>query len=186
MVCESDQADGLSFDAWFGKLAGLPDRLIYEHPLDGVSDGEVQKALAEPEAVLAARLWTSAMEHAAAEGLPVLCPVSQDATLAIDWEPADGETATSESIEDVFFFVDRARLGMDSRPHSDVTASGAPAVVQSGISLLRAILGEQRSAHAAEGFATAVPYACAASARHPERCAPSSALTLTPIRGRVA
>jgi hypothetical protein len=27
MLCASDQADGLSFDAWFGKLAGLPEHL---------------------------------------------------------------------------------------------------------------------------------------------------------------
>jgi len=51
MLCESDQANGLSFDAWFGKLADLPDHLIYEHPLDGVSDGEAQKTLAQPEEV---------------------------------------------------------------------------------------------------------------------------------------
>ena len=32
MLCASDEADGLSFDAWFGKLAGLPDHLIYAQP----------------------------------------------------------------------------------------------------------------------------------------------------------
>jgi hypothetical protein len=37
MVCASDQADGLSFDAWFGKLAGLPDHLIYAQPGDGAA-----------------------------------------------------------------------------------------------------------------------------------------------------
>lgn len=39
MLCESDEADDLSFNAWFGKLAGLPDQLIYERALDEVSDG---------------------------------------------------------------------------------------------------------------------------------------------------
>jgi hypothetical protein len=111
MLCESDQADGLSFDAWFSKLAGLPDHLIYEHPLDGVSDGEVQKTLAEPEEVLTAGLWISAIEHAATDGLPVLCPINRDAYLAFDWEPIDRETATSESIEDVFCFVDPSKIG---------------------------------------------------------------------------
>lgn len=30
MLCRSDRDDGLSFDAWFEKLAGLPDHLLYE------------------------------------------------------------------------------------------------------------------------------------------------------------
>ncbi|MEV6850555.1 hypothetical protein [Actinoplanes sp. NPDC051411] len=29
MLCESDQAEGLSFDVWFDELAGLPDQLLY-------------------------------------------------------------------------------------------------------------------------------------------------------------
>lgn len=111
MLCESDQADGLSFDAWFGKLAGLPDHLIYEHPLDEVSDDKTRKTLAEPEEVLTSRLWLRAIEHAATDGLPLLCPINRDAHLAFDWETTSGETATAESIEDVVCFVDRGKVG---------------------------------------------------------------------------
>jgi hypothetical protein len=75
ILCESDQAAGLSFDAWFGKLEGLPDHLIYEQPLDGVADGKAPPTLPEPEEVLTSRLWTQAMEHAATDGLPLLCPI---------------------------------------------------------------------------------------------------------------
>lgn len=113
MLCESDQADGLSFDAWFGKLAGLPDQLIYEHPMDGVPDEDGQNRLAEPKDVRPARLWTSAIEQAATDGLPLLCPVNQDAYLAFDWGPSHGERATSESIDDVVCFVDRGKVGRE-------------------------------------------------------------------------
>ncbi|GAA2600563.1 hypothetical protein GCM10010399_34210 [Dactylosporangium fulvum] len=110
-LCPSDQAAGLSFDAWFGKLAGLPDHLIYEQPLDGTTSGKAQKTLAEPEHVRIAQLWTPAVEHAATHGLSLLCPVNQDAHVAFDWDPTDGETATTESIEDVVCFVDRSKVG---------------------------------------------------------------------------
>ncbi len=112
MVCESDQAGGLSFDAWFDKLAGLPDHLIYAHGLDmeEVSAGESHKAVTEPDDGLLVRLWTRAIEQAAADGLPLLCPVNLDADLAFDWGPAQGETATSESMEDIVCFVDRGEV----------------------------------------------------------------------------
>jgi hypothetical protein len=113
MLCESRQAHGLPFDDWFDTLAGLPDHVIYEHPLDGVSGCEARKAFAGPEEVLVAGLWTSAIKQFAADGLPVVCPVNGDAYLALDWGPADGETATGESIEDVFFFVNRSKLGQE-------------------------------------------------------------------------
>jgi len=110
MLCESRQAHELPFDDWFVKLAGLPDHLIYEQPRDGVSDGEAKARLAEQQFVTA-RLWQSAIEQAAAGDLPVLCPVNRDTYLAFGWEPADGETATGKSIEDVFLFVDPGKVG---------------------------------------------------------------------------
>jgi hypothetical protein len=113
MLCQSGQADGLSFDDWLGKLAGLPDQLIYEHPPDNVSGGEANKTLAEPETVLTARLWTSAIEQAAADGRPPVCPVNQDAYLTFDWDPTNGETAASESVEDVVCFLDRDKIGRE-------------------------------------------------------------------------
>jgi hypothetical protein len=61
MLCESDQAAGLSFDDWFGKLAGLPDHLIYKQRVDEVADREVSQTLTESEAVLTSRLWTRAV-----------------------------------------------------------------------------------------------------------------------------
>jgi hypothetical protein len=113
MLCESEQAEGLSFDGWFGKLAGLPAHLIYEEPRDEVSDGKAEKTLAEPEEVLTSRLWTRAIEHALTDGLPILCPVNRDGFLAFDWEPTSAETATSKSIEDVVCFVDRGKVGRE-------------------------------------------------------------------------
>jgi len=115
MLCQSDEADGLSFDDWFGKLAGLPDRLIYEHLPDGASDGEPQRTLTEPGEVLTSRLWVRAIENAATDGLPILCPVNRDAYLNIDWETATSEIATAESIEDIICFIDR---GKTTRRHS--------------------------------------------------------------------
>lgn len=111
MVCESDEADGLSFDDWFAKLAGLPDHLIYGNRQDGASDVDAQQAATEPEEALVAGLWMDAVENAATNGLPVLCPVNGDAYLNIDWEKATGETATAQSIEDIFCFIDRGKPG---------------------------------------------------------------------------
>jgi hypothetical protein len=109
MLCASDQADGLSFDAWFDKLAGLPGHLIYEHRLDEVSDGEVQETLAAPKDVPLTGLWMRAIEHAATDGLSVLCPVNRDAHLGVVWEPTEGQAATSGSIDDIVCFVDRGK-----------------------------------------------------------------------------
>ncbi|WP_238012334.1 hypothetical protein KZZ52_49030 [Dactylosporangium sp. AC04546] len=111
MLCQSDRADGLSFDAWFDKLAGLPDHLMYKQTLSGASDGTVRQKLPEPEELRNAGSWTQAVEHAATDGLPLLCPVNRDADLVFDWEPADGETAVGESIEDIFCFVERGDVG---------------------------------------------------------------------------
>ena len=110
MLCESRQAHELPFDDWFDKLAGLPDHLIYQRSRDEVSDGEAQETLAEPESVVTAGLWHSAMKLVATGDLPVLCPVNRDAYLAVDWEPAYGQTATGKSIEDVFFFVNPGKI----------------------------------------------------------------------------
>jgi hypothetical protein len=110
MLCEAHQARELPFDDWFGKLAGLPDHLIYERPREEVSSGVAHKMFAEPEQVATAQLWGSAIEQAATGDLPVLCPVNRDAYLAIDGESADGETATGKSIEDLFFFVNQGKI----------------------------------------------------------------------------
>lgn len=110
MLCESDQAAGLSFDAWFDKLAGLPDDLVYEQSLAGVSAGAARNALTESKEVRLARVWTRAIEHATTDGLPVLCPVNRDANLTFDWEPDKSETAT-KSIEDIVYFIDPGKVG---------------------------------------------------------------------------
>lgn len=132
MLCESRQAHGLPFDDWFDRLAGLPDHLIYDQPLDGASDGEAHETPAEPEPVVTARLWESAMEQAATGDVPVLCQVNRDAHLAFDWVRTDGETANSKSVEDVFFFVNPRKNGPGPPFPFGRHRFGAPAVVHSG------------------------------------------------------
>jgi hypothetical protein len=113
MLCKSDEAAGLSFDDWFGKLAGLPDHLIFEDLPVGASEGEQQRTLTEPREVLISRAWVRAVENAAAEGLPIRCPVNGDTDLNIDWATATSETATAESIDDIVCLIDP---GTDAPP----------------------------------------------------------------------
>lgn len=110
MLCESRHAHELPFDDWFNKLTGLPDHVIYQHPRDEDIRRQGPVNVAEPEQVVTARLWQSAMQQAVTGDLPVLCPINRDAHLAFDWEPAMGETATGRSIEDVFFFVNPGKI----------------------------------------------------------------------------
>jgi hypothetical protein len=110
MLCESDQAAGLSFDAWFDTLSGLPDDLIHAHALGEDHDGDAHRTSAEPKDVLLAGLWLRAIEQAASEGLTLLCPVNRDAYLAFAWEPIEGSAATSKSVDDIVFFVNRAKV----------------------------------------------------------------------------
>jgi hypothetical protein len=107
MLCQSDEADGLSFDDWIAKLAGLPDLLIYKNPPNEAS-GVPQLTEIEPEVVLTARAWTRAIQNTATDGLPIVCPVNRDADLDIGWTPSPDDYPTAEAIGDIVWFVDGA------------------------------------------------------------------------------
>jgi hypothetical protein len=155
MLCESNQADGLSFDAWFGKLAGLPDQLIYEHPLwTGYPTGRPR------------RRWPNGKKFSlhGCGHLPLgtlrrtACPSFARSTetpisRSIGNRPMERQPPVSPSMTSSASSIE-ARLGEDSGSHSDVTVFGAPAVVQSGTSSLLAVLAEQPSAMPRPGRGT--------------------------------